>query len=82
MELFRRPRGEHEPGAINIPPCWTGVRALARQRRGGRRGAKEVFDPSLPPTLGDEDQLIQVFPEPGEERCGGGDGPGRWCAAN
>jgi two-component system, NtrC family, nitrogen regulation sensor histidine kinase GlnL len=46
---------------INIHQVLDRVRALAANGVADGLGLKEVYDPSLPPALGDEDQLIQIF---------------------
>ncbi|MBW8814523.1 MAG: PAS domain-containing protein [Caulobacterales bacterium] len=46
---------------INIHQILDRVRALAANGVADGLGLKESYDPSLPPVLGDEDQLIQVF---------------------
>ena len=46
---------------INIHQVLDRVRALAANGFADDLVLKESFDPSLPPVLGDEDQLIQVF---------------------
>ena len=46
---------------INIHEVLDRVRALAANGVADGLGLREQYDPSLPPTLGDEDQLIQVF---------------------
>ncbi|MDP3174597.1 nitrogen regulation protein NR(II) [Phenylobacterium sp.] len=47
--------------AVNIHEVLDRVRALAANGVADGLGLREAYDPSLPPTLGDEDQLIQVF---------------------
>jgi two-component system nitrogen regulation sensor histidine kinase GlnL len=60
MEAFsdRRPL---EPQAVNLHRVLEHVRKLAIS--GFARGLRftEIYDPSLPPAMGDKDQLIQVF---------------------
>jgi two-component system, NtrC family, nitrogen regulation sensor histidine kinase GlnL len=46
---------------INIHQILDRVRALAANGVADGLGLKELYDPSLPPVQGDEDQLIQVF---------------------
>jgi len=46
---------------INIHQVLDRVRALAANGVADGLGLREQYDPSLPPALGDEDQLIQVF---------------------
>jgi two-component system nitrogen regulation sensor histidine kinase GlnL len=46
---------------LNIHQVLDRVRALAANGVADGLGLREHYDPSLPPTLGDEDQLIQVF---------------------
>ncbi|HET6972269.1 MAG TPA: ATP-binding protein [Phenylobacterium sp.] len=46
---------------INIHQILDRVRALAANGVADGLGLREAYDPSLPPVLGDEDQLIQVF---------------------
>jgi two-component system nitrogen regulation sensor histidine kinase GlnL len=48
-------------GALNIHQILDRVRALAANGVADGLSLKESYDPSLPPVLGDEDQLIQVF---------------------
>jgi two-component system nitrogen regulation sensor histidine kinase GlnL len=50
---------QHEP--VNIHAVLDRVRALAVNGVAGAVSLHESFDPSLPSTPGDEDQLIQVF---------------------
>ncbi len=47
--------------ALNIHEILDRVRALAANGVADGLTLREYYDPSLPPTLGDEDQLIQVF---------------------
>jgi two-component system, NtrC family, nitrogen regulation sensor histidine kinase GlnL len=46
---------------LNIHQVLDRVRALAANGVADGLGLREYYDPSLPPALGDEDQLIQVF---------------------
>jgi two-component system nitrogen regulation sensor histidine kinase GlnL len=46
---------------LNIHQILDRVRALAANGVADGLSLKETYDPSLPPVLGDEDQLIQVF---------------------
>ncbi len=46
---------------VNIHQVLDRVRALAANGVADGLGLKESYDPSLPPVLGDEDQLIQIF---------------------
>jgi two-component system nitrogen regulation sensor histidine kinase GlnL len=46
---------------INIHQVLDRVRALAANGVADGLGLRESYDPSLPPVLGDEDQLIQIF---------------------
>jgi two-component system nitrogen regulation sensor histidine kinase GlnL len=46
---------------VNIHVVLDRVRALAVNGVADGLAFKEIYDPSLPPTLGDEDQLIQIF---------------------
>jgi two-component system nitrogen regulation sensor histidine kinase GlnL len=46
---------------INIHQVLDRVRALAANGVADGLGLREIYDPSLPPVLGDEDQLIQIF---------------------
>jgi two-component system nitrogen regulation sensor histidine kinase GlnL len=46
---------------VNIHQVLDRVRALAANGAADGLGLKEQYDPSLPSTLGDEDQLIQIF---------------------
>ena len=47
--------------AVNIHKVLDRVRALAANGVADGIAIRETYDPSLPPALGDEDQLIQVF---------------------
>ncbi|MEI9963848.1 MAG: ATP-binding protein [Caulobacteraceae bacterium] len=47
--------------AVNIHAVLDRVRALAANGIADGLTMKDAYDPSLPPTVGDEDQLIQVF---------------------
>jgi len=60
MEAFS---DDHLPDRqqINIHQVLDRVRALAANGVADGLGLKESYDPSLPPVLGDEDQLIQIF---------------------
>ena len=59
MEAFS---DDHLPDRqpINIHQVLDRVRALAANGVADGLGLKETYDPSLPPALGDEDQLIQI----------------------
>src|SRR5690606_21962397 len=46
---------------VNIHEVLDRVRALAANGVADGLSLREQYDPSLPPTLGDEDQLIQIF---------------------
>jgi two-component system nitrogen regulation sensor histidine kinase GlnL len=46
---------------VNIHEVLDRVRALAANGVADGLTLREYYDPSLPPTLGDEDQLIQIF---------------------
>jgi two-component system, NtrC family, nitrogen regulation sensor histidine kinase GlnL len=48
-------------GSLNIHQVLDRVRALAANGVADGLTLREQYDPSLPPVLGDEDQLIQVF---------------------
>jgi two-component system nitrogen regulation sensor histidine kinase GlnL len=48
-------------GPVNIHKVLGRVRALAASGVADGLAIREVFDPSLPPALAEEDQLIQVF---------------------
>lgn len=61
MEQFADPAASTGPVPINIHVVLDRVRALAVNGVAGGIELKESYDPSLPPTLGDEDQLIQIF---------------------
>ena len=61
MELFADPAATTVATPINIHAVLDRVRALAVNGVASGLGFREAFDPSLPPTLGDEDQLIQIF---------------------
>lgn len=50
-----------EVAAINIHQVLDRVRALAANGAADGLMLREQYDPSLPPALGDEDQLIQIF---------------------
>jgi two-component system nitrogen regulation sensor histidine kinase GlnL len=60
MEAFS---DDHLPDrqSINIHQVLDRVRALAANGVADGLSLKETYDPSLPPALGDEDQLIQIF---------------------
>jgi two-component system nitrogen regulation sensor histidine kinase GlnL len=60
MEAFS---DDHVPDRhpINIHQVLDRVRALAANGVADGLLLKEAYDPSLPPALGDEDQLIQIF---------------------
>jgi two-component system nitrogen regulation sensor histidine kinase GlnL len=60
MEAFS---DDHLPDRrpINIHQVLDRVRALAANGVADGLVLKETYDPSLPPALGDEDQLIQIF---------------------
>ncbi|CAN7345210.1 ATP-binding protein [Phenylobacterium sp. LjRoot219] len=60
MEAFS---DDHLPDrqSINIHQVLDRVRALAANGVADGLTLKESYDPSLPPALGDEDQLIQIF---------------------
>jgi two-component system nitrogen regulation sensor histidine kinase GlnL len=47
--------------AVNIHEVLDRVRALAANGAADGLAMREHYDPSLPPVLGDEDQLIQIF---------------------
>lgn len=47
--------------AVNIHEVLDRVRALAANGVADGLAIREQYDPSLPPALGDEDQLIQIF---------------------
>ena len=49
------------PQQVNIHAVLDRVRALAANGAADGLVMKDAYDPSLPPTLGDEDQLIQIF---------------------
>jgi two-component system nitrogen regulation sensor histidine kinase GlnL len=61
MESFADPAAPAEHGPVNIHAVLDRVRALASNGFAAELTIREQFDPSLPPILGDEDQLIQVF---------------------
>jgi two-component system nitrogen regulation sensor histidine kinase GlnL len=61
MELFADPAASSERQPINIHAVLDRVRALAVNGVASGMSFREAYDPSLPPTAGDEDQLIQVF---------------------
>ncbi len=65
---------------VNIHQVLDRVRALAANGVADGLGLKEHYDPSLPPTYGDEDQLIQIFlnlvKNAAEAAHGRGDGRG------
>ena len=60
MEAFSE---DAEPAreAVNIHQVLDRVRALAANGVAEGLSLREFYDPSLPPTLGDEDMLIQIF---------------------
>ncbi len=66
---------------MNIPRCWTGCGRWRPTAWPTAWVLKEGYDPSLPPVLGDEDQLIQVFlnlvKNAAEAAHARGDGPRR-----
>ncbi|HEY9219617.1 MAG TPA: ATP-binding protein [Phenylobacterium sp.] len=65
---------------LNIHQILDRVRALAANGVADGLSLREQYDPSLPPTLGDEDQLIQIFlnlvKNAAEAAHGRGDGRG------
>lgn len=61
MELFADPTASAAQTPINVHAVLDRVRALVVNGVAGGLEFRESFDPSLPPTVGDEDQLIQVF---------------------
>lgn len=61
MESFADPVGEGRAEPVNIHAVLDRVRALASNGFAAGLTVREQFDPSLPPVLGDEDQLIQLF---------------------
>jgi two-component system nitrogen regulation sensor histidine kinase GlnL len=69
-----------EREAVNIHRVLDRVRALVANGVADGLGLKERYDPSLPPTWGDEDQLIQIFlnlvKNAAEAAHGRGDGRG------
>ena len=60
MEVFSNP-GPPERGPVNIHEVLGHVRRLAQTGFANSVRFVEDYDPSLPPVLGDRDQLIQVF---------------------
>ncbi len=66
--------------AVNIHAVLDRVRALAANGAADGLVMKDAYDPSLPPALGDEDQLIQIFlnlvKNAAEAAHGRGDGRG------
>jgi two-component system nitrogen regulation sensor histidine kinase GlnL len=79
MEAFS---DDHLPDRhpINIHQVLDRVRALAANGVADGLSLRETYDPSLPPALGDEDQLIQIFlnlvKNAAEAAHGRGDGRG------
>ena len=68
MEVFGDERPvEREP--INIHVVLDHVKRLAQSGVAQQIKFVEEYDPSLPPILANRDQLVQVFPEPNQERC-------------
>src|SRR4029077_3391547 len=65
---------------VNIHAVLDRVKALAAHGVGDGLSLKDAYDPSLPPTIGDEDQLIQIFlnlvKNAAEAAHGRGDGRG------
>jgi two-component system, NtrC family, nitrogen regulation sensor histidine kinase GlnL len=61
MESFADPAEPRELQPVNIHAVLDRVRALAENGFAAGLRVREQFDPSLPPVLGDEDQLIQLF---------------------
>ncbi len=61
MELFADPAAVTAGEPVNIHAVLDRVRAIAVNGVAASLEVREAFDPSLPPTSGDEDQLIQVF---------------------
>jgi two-component system nitrogen regulation sensor histidine kinase GlnL len=61
MEMFADPTSGANVSPINIHAVLDRVRALAVIGVASGLEFREAFDPSLPATPGDEDQLIQVF---------------------
>ena len=47
--------------AVNIHAVLDRVRALAANGVADGVNVRDAYDPSLPPTVGDEDQLVQIF---------------------
>ncbi len=60
MEVFSDKR-PIERTAVNIHSVLDHVRLIARAGFGRHVRFSEIYDPSLPPVLGNRDQLIQVF---------------------
>ncbi|HEY2179606.1 MAG TPA: ATP-binding protein [Caulobacteraceae bacterium] len=60
MEVFAEAASPHRR-AVNIHKILDRVRALAANGVADGLTIREAYDPSLPPALADEDQLIQVF---------------------
>jgi two-component system nitrogen regulation sensor histidine kinase GlnL len=60
MEIFSE-QLPLEPGAVNIHAVLEHVRRIAAAGFGSHVRFVENYDPSLPPVLGNRDQLIQVF---------------------
>lgn len=50
-----------ERGAVNIHSVLERVRRVAQNGFGAQVRFEERYDPSLPPVMGDHDQLVQVF---------------------
>jgi len=60
MEAFSNGRPSHR-GPVNIHQVLSHVRKVAETGFGKHVHFHELYDPSLPPVLGDRDQLVQVF---------------------
>ena len=60
MEVFSG-EGAFSVGPVNIHEVLEQVRSLAENGFAKGVAFKEIYDPSLPPILGNRDQLIQVF---------------------
>ncbi len=61
MEAFADPAESGRRSPVNIHAVLDRIRALASSGFAEELTIREHFDPSLPPTLGDEDQLVQLF---------------------
>lgn len=61
MEAFSGDDAIDDRGPVNIHEVLERVLALAKAGFASRRRFREIYDPSLPPVLGNRDRLIQAF---------------------